>query len=78
MSEKERRENQYITSFIMFLDDITTGGRSWDSLGSKFEEALGLPISSGLGMAFKGFVCGMEAAAREKAKTGEYSKYGCN
>lgn len=78
MNEEERREEQLISSFIMFLDAITPGGRSWDSLGHKFEEALGLPITSGLGMCFKGFVCGMEAADRAAGKIGEYSKGGCN
>ena len=78
MNEEGRREELYVACFIKFLDAIIPGGRSWDSLGKKFEEALGLPITSGLGMCFKGFVCGMEAAARATGKIGEYSKGGCN
>lgn len=72
--EQELREELYITCFLNYLEHDMLTERNWSGLERRFTEATGLDITSGLGLFFKGFVFGMEAAEKAFSQIDIYAR----
>lgn len=63
--ENMTREDLYIACFCQYVyGDVLDKPIKWDTLARQFTEQTGLPINSGLGHLFKGFVVGMTGAEK--------------